>query len=101
VEGLGFTDLAGRLGITAVAARQRAHRAREELIGACIEQTALMGAGSCGSVRARLGRYLRGRLTRKVRAQISGHLSGCASCRECFQQLTDLYGHRLSPDQRP
>jgi RNA polymerase sigma-70 factor, ECF subfamily len=98
VEGLGFTDLAGRLGITAVAARQRAHRAREELIGACVEQTALTAAGSCGLIRSRLGRYLRGRLTRRVRAQIGGHLARCDSCRECYQQLTELYGHRFPRD---
>jgi hypothetical protein len=98
---LGFTDLAEQLGITAVAARQRAHRAREELIGACIERTALIGAGSCSFVRIRLGRYLRGRLTRKVRNQISAHLSRCRSCGECLQQLTDLYGHRLPTERRP
>jgi RNA polymerase sigma-70 factor (ECF subfamily) len=98
VEGLSFTDLAGRLAITPVAARQRAHRAREELIGACIEQTARTSVGSCGPIRARLGRYLRGRLTRRARAQISNHLARCASCRECFEELTDLYGHRLSQD---
>jgi hypothetical protein len=101
VEGLSFADLADRLGITVVAARQRAHRAREELVGACIEQTASGGAGSCGPVRTRLGRYLRGRLTRRVRAQIASHLTRCESCRECFEQLTDLYGHRLPPETAP
>jgi RNA polymerase sigma-70 factor (ECF subfamily) len=98
VEGLGYSELADGLGISAVAARQRAHRAREELIGACIEQTAKMGAGSCKEVRSRFGRYLRGRLGRKLRAQIAAHLSRCESCRDCYQHLSDLYGHRLSPE---
>ena len=98
IEGLGFSELADGLGITAVAARQRAHRAREELIGACIEQTAKRGAGSCKEMRSRFGRYLRGRLSRKIRAQIAAHLSLCESCRDCYQQLSDLYGHRLSQE---
>jgi RNA polymerase sigma-70 factor (ECF subfamily) len=99
VEGLGFAELADGLGITTVAARQRAHRARDELIAACIEHTATTGAGSCREMRSRFGRYLRGRLSRKTRAQISAHLSRCTSCRDCYQQLSDLYGHRLSTEE--
>jgi len=100
VEGIGFAELADRLGITPVAARQRAHRAREELIGVCIEQSASGGQGSCRSVRARLGRYLRGQLTRKVRAQIGAHLSACSRCAACYAQLEELYGDRLvSPEE--
>ena len=95
VEGLGFVELATRLQITAVAARQRAHRAREELVGACIEQTAVPSEGACGRVRARLGRYLRGRLSRSVRQEIGAHLARCASCRQCQEELVELYGHLL------
>jgi RNA polymerase sigma factor (sigma-70 family) len=96
IDGLGFLELAELLGITAVAARQRAHRAREELIGACIEQTALSEAGNCPSIRSRMGRYLRGRLSRKTRAQIASHLSSCERCRDCYAELVDLYGYRLA-----
>ena len=96
IDGLGFLELAEILGITPVAARQRAHRAREELIGACIEQTALSDDGLCGSVRSRMGRYLRGRLSRKARAHIAKHLSSCDRCRDCYAELLDLYGHRLA-----
>jgi RNA polymerase sigma factor (sigma-70 family) len=95
IDGLGFLELASLLGITAVAARQRAHRAREELIGACIEQTALTDAGTCRSIRSRMGRYLRGRLSRKARAHIASHLSSCDRCRRCYLELVDLYGYRL------
>jgi RNA polymerase sigma factor (sigma-70 family) len=96
VEGLGFLELADRLDISTVAARQRAHRAREELIGACIEYTALHDeTGACASVRSRLGRYLRGRLTRRSRAQIAVHLAGCENCGRCYAQVVDLYGHLL------
>jgi RNA polymerase sigma factor (sigma-70 family) len=101
VEGLGFLELAEQLGVTPVAARQRAHRAREELIGACIERTAHAGAGSCSAVRSRLGRYLRGRLSRRVRADIVAHLDGCLRCKACYDELLDLYGYLLaSPESQ-
>lgn len=96
VEGLGFLDLAAHLGISAVAARQRAHRAREELVGACIETTVHTGTGKCSDVRARLGRYLRGRLGRRVRGEIGAHLEECDRCRACCEELIDLYGDLLS-----
>lgn len=95
VEGLGFLELAARLGITPVAARQRAHRARQELVGACIETTAQVGAGTCSSVRSRLGRFLRGRLSRRVRAEIGAHLGACKRCKACYEELLDLYGYLL------
>lgn len=95
IDGLGFLELAELLGTTAVAARQRAHRAREELIGACIEQAALGHEGMCRSVRSRMGRYLRGRLSRKVRVQIASHLASCNRCQACYVELVDLYGDRL------
>jgi RNA polymerase sigma factor (sigma-70 family) len=96
IDGLGFLELAELLGITAVAARQRAHRAREELIGACIEHTALSEDGSCRSTRSRMGRYLRGRLSRRAREQIASHLASCDRCRRCYAELVDLFGHRFS-----
>jgi RNA polymerase sigma factor (sigma-70 family) len=101
VEGLGFLELAEQLGVTPVAARQRAHRAREELVGACIERTARGGTGSCSAVRSRLGRYLRGRLSRRVRADIVAHLNKCSRCKECYDELLDLYGYLLaSPESQ-
>jgi RNA polymerase sigma-70 factor (ECF subfamily) len=96
VEGLTYAELAQRLHISTVAARQRAHRAREELISACIEETAQSGAAArCSTVRGRLGRYLRGRLNQYSRAQIAIHLEECRSCAVCYTQLIDLYGHLL------
>lgn len=96
VDGLGFSELADQLGISEVAARQRAHRAREELVGACIERTSLVGdVGACSSVRSRLGRYLRGRLSRKSRAAIALHLGACEACERCYREVVDLYGHLL------
>ncbi len=99
VEGLGFMELAGQLGITPVAARQRAHRAREELVGACIERTVTTGSGQCKTVRSKLGRYLRGRLSRNTRAQIEAHLARCRPCGDCLDELRELYGFRLEEEE--
>ena len=95
LEGLGFPELAHRLAISPVAARQRAHRAREELIGACMDQVAVTGDGACQPIRRRLGRYHRGLLGRKLRAQVVTHLDSCEACESCYEQLVDLYGQRL------
>jgi RNA polymerase sigma factor (sigma-70 family) len=96
VEGLDYHDLASRLSISPVAARQRAHRAREELISACMELAAEGGVGTCRTVRRRIGRYHRGLLTRKVRAEMGLHLSQCDACRRCYEQVVDLYGRRIA-----
>jgi RNA polymerase sigma factor (sigma-70 family) len=95
LEGLSFPDLARQLAISPVAARQRAHRAREELVGACMDHAARAGNGDCKPIRLRLGRYHRGLLSRKVRGEIVLHLASCAACRSCYEQLIDLYGHRI------
>jgi RNA polymerase sigma factor (sigma-70 family) len=95
VEGLGFAELAARLAISPVAARQRAHRAREELVGACIDLAATGGTGECRTIRLRLGRFYRGLLTKKVRTTVGEHLDECGACHSCYDQLVDLYGQRF------
>jgi RNA polymerase sigma factor (sigma-70 family) len=98
VEELPYEELGRRLSISPVAARQRAHRARDELIGACIECAAHAGTGACTSVRVRLGRYYRGRLTRRMRTQIAVHLEDCDACRTCYEELVGLYGRKSEPE---
>jgi RNA polymerase sigma-70 factor (ECF subfamily) len=93
MEGLAFPELARRLSISGVAARQRAHRAREELVGACIDRAAEPGSGGCAPIRRRLGRYHRGLLSRGSRAEVRHHLDECAACASCFDQLVDMYGN--------
>ncbi|MCJ7672110.1 MAG: sigma-70 family RNA polymerase sigma factor [Acidimicrobiia bacterium] len=95
IDRLDFHELSARLGITPVAARQRAHRAREELVGACMELSARNGEGICRQIRGRLGRYHRGLLGRVVRAEVEFHLAECPACSSCYEQLIELYGHRL------
>jgi anti-sigma factor RsiW len=46
-------------------------------------------------VRSRLGRYLRGRLSRNARAHIAAHLDRCRSCNACLAELKELYGFRV------
>jgi RNA polymerase sigma-70 factor (ECF subfamily) len=100
LEGLSFPELAARLSISPVAARQRAHRAREELIGACMEHAASSGEGRCRTVRMRLGRYHRGRLSKRIRSEVGLHLAVCAPCQSCYEQMIDLYGHRIGRPSR-
>jgi RNA polymerase sigma factor (sigma-70 family) len=95
LESLNFPELAERLGITSVAARQRAHRAREELVGACMDVAASGGDGDCKVIRRRLGRYHRGLLSRRVRSDVELHLRRCPECTSCYEQLIELFGHRL------
>jgi RNA polymerase sigma-70 factor (ECF subfamily) len=98
VENLDYHELAAQLGVTPVAARQRAHRAREELVSACMEHAAAGGEGECREVRGRLGRYHRGLLTKKMRARFLVHLSSCTACASCYDQVVDLYGPRWPKD---
>jgi len=95
IEGLDYHRLAERLAISAVAARQRAHRAREELVTACMELDSHAADEDCERVRARLGRYHRGLLTKKLRAQLEIHLRRCEKCARHYEQVVDLYGARL------
>jgi RNA polymerase sigma factor (sigma-70 family) len=96
IHGFGFVELAEQLGISPVAARQRAHRAREELIGACIEHIgAASDTGACSRVRSRLGRYLRGRLSGNSRAQIESHIRACSRCAQYYTEVVELYGYLL------
>jgi RNA polymerase sigma factor (sigma-70 family) len=100
IEGLGFPELSQRLGITPVAARQRAHRAREELVGACMDRAAQAGTGDCRPIRVRLGRYHRGLLSQRARSDLEVHLASCEACASCYEQLIELYGHRLVERRR-
>lgn len=101
IEGMSFPDVAGALSISSVAARQRAHRAREEFVGACMDCAARAGAGACKPLRSKLGRYHRGLLSRKTRAAMALHLTECDACRTCYEQLIDLYGHRIDRLREP
>ena len=70
--------------------------AREELVGACMDRAAQAGVGDCRPIRLRLGRYHRGLLSKKARTDLEFHLASCEACASCYEQLIDLYGHRIN-----
>jgi predicted anti-sigma-YlaC factor YlaD len=50
-----------------------------------------MGTG-CGEIRQALGVYLLGAIGPADRSAVSGHLAGCADCREVLARLAGLPG---------
>jgi RNA polymerase sigma factor (sigma-70 family) len=94
VDRLDYATLGERLGTSPAAARQRVHRARDQLVAACIDVDAVGGTGQCREVRVRMGRFYRGKLTRGVRTRVEAHLDECTLCRDCYEQLVDVYGRK-------
>ena len=94
VDRLDYSSLGARLSISPAAARQRVHRAREQLVAACIDAEATGGTGTCREARVRMGRYYRGKLNEAARGTLEAHLDECDRCRECYRQLVDVYGRR-------
>ena len=100
VDRLDYETLGTRLAISPAAARQRVHRAREQLVAACIDVDATGGEGTCREVRLRMGRFYRGKLTRGLRSGMQAHLEECDRCTECYAQLVDVYGRRRAALRR-
>jgi DNA-binding Lrp family transcriptional regulator len=102
VERLEYAEIGDRLGITPSTARQRVHRARERLIGACFDADPDdESPGVCRMTKLRLARFVRGALTRRIAARVALHLRSCDPCRDEYSQLADLYGVPLDPDLFP
>jgi RNA polymerase sigma-70 factor, ECF subfamily len=102
VQLLEYADIGAQLGITPSTARQRVHRARERLIGACFaadpgDESAVV----CRMTKLRLARFVRRSLTRRIAARVALHLRSCDPCRDEYVQLADLYGVPLDPDLFP
>ncbi len=94
VDRLDYETVGARLAISAAAARQRVHRAREQLVAACIDADATGGTGTCRETRLRMGHFYRGRLNDGARTRMQAHLDECHRCTECYTQLVDVYGRR-------
>jgi RNA polymerase sigma-70 factor, ECF subfamily len=102
VELLDYADIGLRLGITPSTARQRVHRAREHLLGACFAADSDDSSSNvCRMTRFRLARFARSALTRRIAARVALHLRNCDACRDEYVQLADLYGVPLDPDLFP
>jgi RNA polymerase sigma factor (sigma-70 family) len=102
VEHLDYATIGARLGISAPTARQRVHRAREQLRTACFaEEPETTNTRVCHITRVRLGRYARGVLPGRVGARVTGHLLGCDECRSIYSNLVDVLGVEPNPDIFP
>jgi RNA polymerase sigma-70 factor (ECF subfamily) len=102
VELLDYTDIGLRLGITPSTARQRVHRAREQLLGACFDADPDDASERvCRMTRFRLARFVRSALTRRISARVALHVRICVPCRDEYTHLADLYGVPLDPDLFP
>jgi RNA polymerase sigma factor (sigma-70 family) len=102
VEHLDYATIGARLGISAPTARQRVHRAREQLRSACFAvEPETKNTRVCHITRVRLGRYARGVLPSRVSARVTLHLHGCDDCRVIYSDLTDVLGVEPNPDAFP
>jgi RNA polymerase sigma factor (sigma-70 family) len=102
VERLNYAAIGAELGITAATARQRVHRAREQLRTACFEAgPETTSTRVCQLTRVRLARYIRGALSRRISARVTLHLRMCDDCRASYSQLLELFGFEANPDLFP
>jgi len=102
VERLDYAEIGLRLGITPSTARQRVHRAREQLLGVCFAADPDDGtARVCRMTRFRLARFVRSTLSRRISARVALHVRSCEPCRDEYSQLADLYGVPPDPDLFP
>jgi RNA polymerase sigma factor (sigma-70 family) len=99
---LDYATIGDRLGISAPTARQRVHRAREQLRSACFaEEPETTSTRVCYLTKVRLGRYARGVLPGRVAARVSLHLMRCDDCRSVYSDLTHVLGVEPNPDAFP
>ncbi|GAB3283488.1 sigma-70 family RNA polymerase sigma factor [Microbacterium lacusdiani] len=102
IEGLGPSDAAPLLGMSAGAVKQLAFRAREGLREAWIQaHVAALGDGAdCRWTIARLGAHARGRLTASRRARVEAHLDVCPPCAGVAAEARQV-GIQLAPALLP
>lgn len=82
VEGRRPRELVGVLGLRARAVSSLAHRAREGLRTAYLDQHVVEPGPTeeCGWIRSRLGQYVRDQASRRTERRIARHLETCADC---------------------
>jgi RNA polymerase sigma factor (sigma-70 family) len=91
VEGHRPREVARATGMPANTVSVMASRARERLRQSYLQ--AHLGSTcpeACRYPRAHLGRYVRGKLARRHRAQVDEHLEGCQPCRALADELSDV-----------
>jgi len=99
VEHLDYNAIGQRLGISAPTARQRVHRATEQLRSACFsadsEQTARR---VCHLTKVRLARYARSVLSGRVAERVTEHLLTCDDCLGTYHQLLEVLDLPVRPE---
>jgi RNA polymerase sigma-70 factor (ECF subfamily) len=102
VERLDYAAIGERLGITQPTARQRVHRAMEQLRTACFKvEPDAPSTRVCHITRVRLGRYARGRLANRIAERVTLHLIDCDGCRSVYTDLTEVLGVDPNPEVLP
>jgi len=102
VERLDYAAIGERLGITAPTARQRVHRAMEQLRTACFTvEPESPSTRVCHITRVRLGRYARGALSARIATRVTEHLIDCDDCRSVYSDLTEVLGVDPNPEVLP
>ncbi len=90
VEGRTPEEVAGLLGITAASVTSTVDQARHRLQGAYLDHhrtSAPLGSESCEWTRKRLGRHVRGDLSRRSAAKVADHLNGCSACKAARTEI--------------
>jgi len=91
VQGESPAQVAPRLGLTPGGVAALAFRARERLRQIYLqEHVAPAERAACRQVTTRLAGYVRGRLARRARTSVDGHLAACPRCRAALDELTEL-----------
>ncbi|HEV7710447.1 MAG TPA: sigma-70 family RNA polymerase sigma factor [Asanoa sp.] len=91
VQGESAAQVAGRLGLTPGGVAALAFRARERLRQIYLQQHVTPAdAPACRQVASRLAGYVRGRLARRARSTVDGHLATCADCRAALDEIANL-----------
>lgn len=99
VEHLDYAAIGERLGISAPTARQRVHRATEQLRSACFSADSDQTARRvCHLTKVRLARYARGVLAGRVAERVTDHLRSCDDCMHSYEQLLDVLDLPLRPE---
>ncbi len=102
VERLDYVAIGDRLGITPPTARQRVHRAMEQLRTACFAvEPEAPSSRVCHITKVRLGRYARGVLSSRIATRVTMHLIDCDDCRSVYADLTEVLGLDPNPEVLP
>lgn len=90
VQGDKPADLARFMGISANAVAALASRAREGLRQEYLQEQVERRGPECQPYASRLGRLVRGGLSRRERRRLEGHLDRCADCARAHADLASL-----------